>query len=80
MNTTYDVIFHLDALPGVLAVGDIRRGESRPVSAAAALHLVDVKGLAFASAEDAVAARREAAGDDAPPPAAAAADSHTTEI
>jgi hypothetical protein len=59
---TYDVLFHVDALPGVLAVGEIRRGQTRAVPAAAALHLVDVKGLAFANAADEQAARAELAG------------------
>lgn len=62
MNKTYEVTFPLDALPGVFAVGSIRRGQSAQARAAEALHLVDVKGLSFANPDDEAAARREAAG------------------
>lgn len=55
----YEVIFPTDARPGVFAVGSIRRGQSAQVDAAEAVRLVDVKGLAFARADDEAAARRE---------------------
>lgn len=61
MNRKYEVTFATDALPGVFAVGAIRRGQSAQVEAAEAVRLVDVKGLAFASAADAQAARSELA-------------------
>jgi len=64
MDKTYEVTFPLDALPGVFAVGSIRRGQSAQVRAAEALHLVDVKGLAFANPDDEQAARHEAAGTE----------------
>lgn len=62
MGRTYEVTFPADALPGVFAVGAIRRGQSAQLEAAAAVRLVDVKGLAFANPDDEAAARREAAG------------------
>jgi hypothetical protein len=59
MTKLYEVIFPANARPGVFAVGSIRRGQSAQVDAAEAVRLVDVKGLAFASAPDDAAARRE---------------------
>lgn len=61
MKKTYEVIFHDDALPGVFAVGSIRRTQSVEVEAAEAVRLVDVKGLAFANPDDERAARAELA-------------------
>lgn len=79
MNKTYEVIFGLDALPGVFAVGSIRRGQSAAVPAAEAVRLVDVKGLAFANPDDERAARSELATPVQPPPLPAAADTAATE-
>lgn len=73
---TYEVIFNLDALPGVFAVGSVRRGQSTHVEAAEAVRLVDVKGLAFANPDDEAAARSELT---APAPALSEAASTTTE-
>lgn len=68
MNKTYEVTFGAKALPGVAAIGTIRRGQTVAVPAAEAVRLVDVKGLAFASAADETAARAELAGSATPPP------------
>lgn len=82
MTKTYEVTFPQDALPGVFAVGTIRRGQSAEVSAAAAVRLVDVKGLAFANPDDEHAARAEIAAPfgagaiEITAPAAAAAADH----
>lgn len=62
MDKTYEVTFPIDALPGVFAIGSIRRGQSALVGAAEAVRLVDVKGLEFANPDDETAARHEAAG------------------
>ncbi|HXD37227.1 MAG TPA: hypothetical protein VN624_11265 [Rhodanobacter sp.] len=62
MDKTYEVTFPIDALPGVFAIGSIRRGQSAQVGAVEAVRLVDVKGLAFANPDDEAAARSEAAG------------------
>lgn len=80
MSNTYEVIFRDAALPGVRAVGDIRRGKSVTVDAAEAVRLVDAKGLAFVSAADEKAARQELAGTTQPDtPAAAPVAADTTE-
>lgn len=71
---TYEVIFRLDALPGVFAVGAVRRGQSTQVDAAEAVRLVDVKGLAFANRDDELAARSELATPVPALPAAAATE------
>lgn len=68
MNKTYEVTFGAKALPGVAAIGNIRRGQTVAVPAAEAVRLVDVKGLAFASTADETAARAELAGRAAAPP------------
>lgn len=79
MNKTYEVIFGLDALPGVFAIGSIRRGQSAQVSAAEAVRLVDVKGLAFASTDDERAAHNELKPAIEPPPLPATAVTDVTE-
>lgn len=77
---TYKVTFRPDALPGVRAVGHIKRGTAVEVDAAEALRLVNAKGLAFdepadkarAEAELKAAAETTATPTDAaapPPPA-----------
>jgi hypothetical protein len=68
MNKTYEVIFGTDALPGVFAIGSIRRGQSAMVDAAEAVRLVDVKGLAFATADSEAEARAELAASTPPLP------------
>lgn len=72
----YTVTFPADALPGVRAVGHIKRGTSVEVDAAEALRLVSAKGLAFADPSDKSRAESEvnAASPAAAiePPAAAA--------
>jgi len=67
MNKTYEVVFGTDALPGVFAIGSIRRGQSATVEAAEAVRLVDVKGLAFANADSEAEARAELAAPQPPP-------------
>jgi hypothetical protein len=79
MNNAYEVCFSTTALPGVRAVGAIKRGDSVKVGAAEAVRLVDAKGLAFASAADDKAARQELAGAAQPDIAAAAPAADTSE-
>lgn len=72
----YTVTFPADALPGVRAVGHIKRGDSVDVDAAEALRLVRAKGLAFADPSDKSRAEAEvnaAAAAPAIEPTAAAA-------
>ncbi|WP_130617996.1 hypothetical protein [Dyella amyloliquefaciens] len=69
MNKTYEVVFRDGTLPGVFAVGGVRRTQSIDVPAAEAVRLVDVKGLAFANPDDERAARAELAPASAPLPA-----------
>lgn len=80
---TYTVTFPADALPGVRAVGHIKRGASVEVDAAEALRLVNAKGLRFADPADKGRAEAEVkastepalatdAAAAAPPPAASA--------
>lgn len=59
MTKTYAVIFPDTALPGVRAVGSIKRGDTVNVDAAEALRLVNAKGLRFVNANDAKAAQNE---------------------
>lgn len=56
---TYKVTFPADALPGVRAVGHIKRGASVEVDAVEALRLVRAKGLTFADPSDAARAEAE---------------------
>lgn len=79
MSKIYEVFFRDTALPGVIAVGSIKRGGSTKVDAAEAVRLVDAKGLAFASAADEKAARQELSAGDMPEPAAAAPAADATE-
>lgn len=78
MNKTYEVVFGQGALPGVFAVGALRRTQSVEVSAAEAVRLVDVKGLAFANPDDERAARAELAAANEPAPAPAPAPATET--
>ncbi|MGN6234998.1 hypothetical protein [Dyella sp.] len=82
---TYKVTFRPDALPGVRAVGPIKRGATVEVDAAEALRLVNAKGLAFddtaekARAEAEMTASAQPADAAVPPPpadAATAAEEH----
>lgn len=63
----FEVTFLPTALPGVAAVGSIRRGQSAQVSAAEAVRLVDVKGLAFANPDDEATARQAVAAESVTP-------------
>lgn len=70
---TYTVTFPADALPGVRAVGQIKRGASVEVDAAEALRLVNVKGLRFADPSDKGRAEAEVKAASEPAPATDAA-------